>query len=69
MVKLQRQKAYTYKSNSGKEIEHYKYLVNIPENALSELGWNDGQELSFRITNKSLVLEPSKSNNVQTRKR
>ena len=68
MVKLQRHKAYTYKTESGEQIEHYKYLINIPENALSELGWNDGQELSFRITNKSLVLEP-RSNNVQTRKR
>jgi hypothetical protein len=69
MVKLQRHKAYTYKTESGEQIEHYKYLVNIPENRLNELGWSDGQELSIRVYNKSLVLEASKSNNAQVRKR
>jgi len=68
MVKLQRHKAYTYKSDSGKAIEHYKYLINIPESALGKLGWNEGQELNFSIHDNVLTLEPSKPKTYQQKR-
>ena len=61
MVKLQKHKAYTYKSETGKNIEHYKYLVNVPESALNELGWTEGQELNMSINQNSLTLKPQGS--------
>lgn len=54
MVKLQKRFAYKYK-----EKEHYKHLVTIPQSAISELGWNDGQQLSFTVNNNTLVIKPS----------
>lgn len=65
MVKLQKHKAYTYKSDSGEEIDHYKYVINIPESALGELGWSEGQELNFQINRHSLILEPSPKSNMR----
>ena len=58
MVKLQKHKAYTYKSESGEEIEHYKHLVVIPEEIIQSLGWNAGTELIPDIKNGSLMLRP-----------
>ena len=57
-VKLQKHNAYTYKANSGRRIEHFKYLVNVPEGTLNDLGWNEGQELNFTIRHNSLILRP-----------
>jgi bifunctional DNA-binding transcriptional regulator/antitoxin component of YhaV-PrlF toxin-antitoxin module len=58
VVKLQKHKAYTYKAASGKKIEHFKYLVNVPESTLNKLGWNEGQELIVTIRHDSLILKP-----------
>jgi hypothetical protein len=70
MVKLQKHKAYSYEATSGEKIEHYKYLVNIPESALSDLGWNEGQELNFTINRNSLILKPAtKSGNKESESR
>jgi hypothetical protein len=57
MVKLQKHRAYTYTTDSGKEIEHYKHTVVIPENTLRELGWKAGVELKVVTKGKSLVLK------------
>lgn len=59
MVKLQKHKAYTYKADNGKKIEHYKHLVVIPEDTIAELGWRNGVELSPVVKNNTLVLQPS----------
>ena len=40
-MKLQRQVAYKYKDKT-----HYKYVLIIPQEAVSELGWVTGQELN-----------------------
>jgi hypothetical protein len=58
VVGLQKHNAYTYKANSGRRIEHFKYLVNVPEGTLNDLGWNEGQELNFTIRHNSLILRP-----------
>jgi hypothetical protein len=40
------------------KIEHFKYLVNVPESTLNELDWNEGQELIVTIRHDSLILKP-----------
>ena len=61
MTKLQRQKAYTYRTESGEEIEHYKHLINIPDEALQELGWKNGVELEPVVEKGNLILRPTKA--------
>ena len=56
MIKLQRHKAYTYKTEKGEKIEHFKHLLIIPEEALQNLGWEGGQELSWFIADDKLIL-------------
>jgi hypothetical protein len=56
MVKLQRHKAYTYKTEGGEKKEHFKHLVVIPEEAIQNLDWREGQELSWTVANNKLVL-------------
>ena len=51
-MKLQKQVAYKYKDKT-----HYKYVVIIPETAINELGWNEGQELKLSINNSALKIE------------
>lgn len=45
MVKLQKRFAYKYKTKNGETKTHYKYIVNIPQEFIDELNWNDGDEL------------------------
>ncbi|MGI0085915.1 MAG: AbrB/MazE/SpoVT family DNA-binding domain-containing protein [Nitrososphaerales archaeon] len=59
MVKIQKNKAYTYKADDGKKIDHYKYLVTIPESAMAALGWEEGQELKPVVRRDTLVLQPA----------
>jgi len=61
MTKLQRQKAYTYQTESGEKIEHYKHLINIPDEALQELGWKNGVELEPVVEKGNLILRPTKT--------
>lgn len=56
-MKLQRQKAYTYKAESGEEIDHYKHLVIIPEDMIETLGWRDGIDLTVAVEGEALVLK------------
>jgi len=58
MVKLQKHKAYTYKSESGKNIEHYKYIVTIPQSAISKAEWDEGQELNCTVNGNTVILRP-----------
>jgi hypothetical protein len=60
MVKLQKQKAYTYTTNCGEEVEHYKHTVVILEETVHHLGWKAGIELAAVPKGNSLVLKPEK---------
>ncbi len=57
LVRLQKHKAYTYKADSGKEIQHYKHLVVIPEDVVETLGWKEGIELTPIVQESTLVLK------------
>jgi len=57
MVKLQKQKAYTYKAESGEEIDHYKHLVVVPEDLIETLGWKEGIDLTAAVEGEALVLK------------
>ena len=54
-AKLQKQQAYSYK---GKK--HFKHVIVIPDEAITELGWKGGQELELCITNSQLVITQKK---------
>jgi bifunctional DNA-binding transcriptional regulator/antitoxin component of YhaV-PrlF toxin-antitoxin module len=51
-VKLQKVVAYKYGDKT-----HYKYIITIPEETISELGWKEGSELKDSIKNKSLIID------------
>lgn len=49
------QKAFSYKYA---DTSRYKYLVNIPEEVINQLGWESGSELSAKIIDdKHLLIE------------
>lgn len=50
-MKLQKHLAYEYK---GKK--HYKYVIVIPEEIVSQLGWKAGQELDGKVNNSKLIV-------------
>lgn len=60
MVRLQRHKAYVYTSGAGKEIPHYKNQVNIPDDILKGMGWEEGEELEWKVEKDGLKLVPKK---------
>jgi hypothetical protein len=59
VIKLQKRFAYTYNDK-----DHFKYVVTIPEEIVSELGWKEKQALEPKIEDHKLVFtehkEPSK---------
>ena len=57
MVKLQRRLAYRYKTKSGETKEYYKYVINIPQEVLEELGWVDVQEVSLLAVRGALTIK------------
>jgi len=59
MVKLQKQKAYTYRTEKGEKTHHFKHVIVIPEDVIQELGWKKGQDLSWTIASNKLVLSLS----------
>jgi hypothetical protein len=63
MVKLQRHKAYTYETDKGQKIEHYKHLVVIPEDKLHALGWNEGDDLDSVVKGNALVFKRKSEHN------
>lgn len=50
-AKLQKQLAYRYK-----EKKVYKHVIVVPDEAITELGWQGGQELELTIREGQLVL-------------
>ncbi len=59
-AKLQKQQAYSYK---GKK--HFKHVIIIPDEAITELGWKGGQELELAIKDKQLSVAIKKENEYQ----
>lgn len=53
-----------------KDKKYYKWIVNIPEVFLLSLGWKEGDEIDFKIDNKSLILNKAEntSKNIQNDK-
>jgi hypothetical protein len=49
-AKLQKQLAYKYKDK-----KHYKHVIIVPDEAITELGWKGGQELELTVKNGRLV--------------
>jgi hypothetical protein len=54
-AKLQKQQAYKYKDK-----QHFKHVIVIPDEAITELGWKGGQELELIVKDAQLVIEPKK---------
>ena len=50
-AKLQKQLAYKYK-----EKKHYKHVIVVPDEAITELGWKGGQELDLAIKDGKLTI-------------
>jgi bifunctional DNA-binding transcriptional regulator/antitoxin component of YhaV-PrlF toxin-antitoxin module len=49
-AKLQKQLAYKYK-----EKKHYKHVIVVPDEAITELGWKGGQELELLVKGRQLI--------------
>ena len=47
MVKLQKIFVYKYKTKTGETKNNYKYVLNILQKIIDELGWNNGNELEL----------------------
>ena len=50
-AKLQKQLAYKYK-----EKNHYKFVIVVPDGAITELGWKGGQGLGLVVRNGKLIV-------------
>lgn len=51
-AKLQKQLAYKYK-----EKKHYKHVIVVPDEAITELGWKGGQELNLAVKDGKLIVQ------------
>jgi hypothetical protein len=51
-MKLQKVAAYSYGNKT-----HYKYIITVPEEAISKLSWKEGSELKHSIKDNSLLIE------------
>ena len=58
MVTLQKQKAYTYTTEKGEKIEHYKHLVVLPEDVVTKSGWSEGVVLEIKVSDGKVTLKP-----------
>jgi len=59
-AKLQKQLAYKYK-----EKKHYKHVIIVPDEAITELGWKGGKELDLTVRNGKLIVELKKMPNCE----
>jgi bifunctional DNA-binding transcriptional regulator/antitoxin component of YhaV-PrlF toxin-antitoxin module len=50
-------KAKLLKQLDYKDKCQFKHVIVIPEEAVNELGWNDGQHLELTITDWRLIIE------------
>jgi AbrB family looped-hinge helix DNA binding protein len=53
-MKLQKRFAYKYRDKN-----HYKYIITIPEQAISKLGLNEGDNLEPIVRGGKIILQPS----------
>jgi AbrB family looped-hinge helix DNA binding protein len=60
MPKLLKHLAYSYRKRSGEDVQHYKYVVVIPEDARKKASWRDGEELEFEVNGDTIVMRPKK---------
>lgn len=51
LTKLQKHKAYQYKNK-----DHFKHVLVIPEKVIEELGWREGEDLTFSLSNSGLTV-------------
>lgn len=51
-AKLQKQLAYKYKDK-----QHFKHVIVIPDDAITELGWKGGQELELTVKEGQLIIK------------
>jgi bifunctional DNA-binding transcriptional regulator/antitoxin component of YhaV-PrlF toxin-antitoxin module len=58
---IQKHKAYVYKTEGGKSIEHYKHTIVIPEDIMGELGWKAGMDLEAEVKGPILMLRTMKN--------
>ncbi len=42
-----------------KGTQYYKFVLNIPDELVEELGWVEGQELSSEVKRRTLILRPT----------
>lgn len=54
-AKLQKQQAYKYKDK-----QHFKHVVVIPDEAITELGWKGKQDLELTVNDGRLIIQLSK---------
>ncbi|MCJ7573453.1 AbrB/MazE/SpoVT family DNA-binding domain-containing protein [Candidatus Bathyarchaeota archaeon] len=54
-MKLQKQAAYKYKDKT-----HHKYVIIIPEETITKLGWKEGQELTTKVDGTQLIVDLEK---------
>ena len=59
MVKLQKILVYKYKTKTGETKNNYKYVLNIPQKIIDELGWNNGNELELLAVKVILIINNS----------
>ena len=51
-AKLQKHLAYKYK---GKQ--HFKHVIVVPDEAITELGWKGGQDLDLEVKEGKLIIQ------------
>jgi antitoxin component of MazEF toxin-antitoxin module len=61
-AKLQKQVAYKYKDK-----QHFKHVIVIPDEAITELGWSGGQDLELTIKDNKLIVELGETNKKSTK--
>ena len=59
MVKLKKILVYKYKTKTGETKNNYKYVLNIPQKIMDELGWNNGNELELLAVKVVLIINNS----------
>lgn len=58
-AKLQKQQAYKYKGKT-----HYKHVIVVPDEAITELGWKGGQALELMVKDGILKIKISPEENL-----
>ena len=48
--------------------EYYKWVVVIPPSQIEELGWTEGMELTSRVKDNMLIIEPATTNPIKSKK-